>query len=123
MEDAPVRHQGRDSWLLQHVGGHFTLMLFMPTTALDATAQDIVRSLAEGALSVRTLLVVNREPVGEPSPGCKVLLDHRQLVARRYGARPGTVYLLRPDQHVAARWHHLSLAELHAALARATAQG
>ena len=121
MDDAPVRHQGQASWLLQHVGGHFTLMLFTPAAALDATAQDVVRSLAEGAIAVRTLLVVSREPTGDPPPGCQVLVDQRQLVARRYGARPGTVYLLRPDQHVAARWHHLSLAELRAALARATA--
>ena len=26
------------------------------------------------------------------------------LAAQRYDAQPGTVYLLRPDQHVCARW-------------------
>ena len=27
-----------------------------------------------------------------------------ELSARRYDARPGTTYLIRPDQHVCARW-------------------
>ncbi|CAD5375184.1 2-polyprenyl-6-methoxyphenol hydroxylase and related FAD-dependent oxidoreductases [Rubrivivax sp. A210] len=122
MEDAPLRHQGQDGWLLQHAGGRFVMMLFAPTTALDAAAQAAIRALAGAPLAVHTLLIVSRDAAGEPPAGCTVLLDHRQLVARRYGARPGSVYLLRPDQHVAARWHHLSLPEVNAALARATAQ-
>ena len=30
--------------------------------------------------------------------------DVQGLLAKRYDADPGTVYLIRPDQHVAARW-------------------
>jgi 3-(3-hydroxy-phenyl)propionate hydroxylase len=40
-------------------------------------------------------------------------------MARRYDAQPGTVYLLRPDQHVVARWRQLYAHKLQAALDRA----
>jgi 3-(3-hydroxy-phenyl)propionate hydroxylase len=40
-------------------------------------------------------------------------------MAQRYDATPDTVYLLRPDQHVVARWRTLDMAQLQAALARA----
>ena len=46
--------------------------------------------------------------------------DLEGLAARRYDARPGTVYLLRPDQHVCARWRRYDLADMRAAIARAT---
>jgi 3-(3-hydroxy-phenyl)propionate hydroxylase len=43
------------------------------------------------------------------------------LAAERYDARPGSVVLLRPDQHVAARWRDPSAADIAAALKRALA--
>jgi 3-(3-hydroxy-phenyl)propionate hydroxylase len=43
------------------------------------------------------------------------------LAAERYDARPGTVVLLRPDQHVCARWRRVSGDAVHAALRRALA--
>jgi 3-(3-hydroxy-phenyl)propionate hydroxylase len=44
------------------------------------------------------------------------------LAMQRYDAQPGTVYLLRPDQHVCARWRRPSPAAVRAAHARALAR-
>lgn len=47
------------------------------------------------------------------------VIDAEGLLARRYDARPGTCYLLRPDQHVAGRWRRYDPDLVRAALARA----
>lgn len=43
-----------------------------------------------------------------------------RLAAARYGCEAGGVYLIRPDQHVAARWRRPSADQVDAAIARAT---
>ena len=45
-------------------------------------------------------------------------VDLGTVAAERYGARPGTCYLVRPDQYVAARWHRFDAARVQAALQR-----
>ncbi|MDN3920786.1 FAD-dependent oxidoreductase [Roseateles violae] len=45
------------------------------------------------------------------------------LAAERYGASPGTCYLIRPDQFVAARWRRFDAARVAAALARSLGGG
>jgi len=42
------------------------------------------------------------------------------LLAQRYDMQPGSFYLLRPDQHVCARWRRLDPAAVSDALLRAT---
>jgi 3-(3-hydroxy-phenyl)propionate hydroxylase len=64
-----------------------------------------------------TPLIVAPSPMS--IPGIQVLVDTQGLVAKRYDATPGTTYLLRPDQHVVARWRTFDPAKLQAALARA----
>jgi len=106
--DAPLRHQGRDAWLLNLMNtlhgpaGGFTLLAFGERPPLE--------SVAEGRLVARVLSVDGD------------VEDAQGLLAQRYDARPGTVYLIRPDQHVAARWRSLDAAKVRAALRRATAQ-
>ncbi|CFE03219.1 oxygenase [Bordetella pertussis] len=45
--------------------------------------------------------------------------DSEGWLARRYDARPGTCYLIRPDQHIAARFRAFDAQAVRRALARA----
>ncbi len=107
MDDAPVA--GAMPWLLQHLRhGGFTLLFFgRPDVAQRAAMQD----LAE----LRPLWVL---APGETDAGSHVI-DIQGLVARRCDAQAGTVYLLRPDQHVAARWRLFDITAVRAAHRRA----
>jgi 3-(3-hydroxy-phenyl)propionate hydroxylase len=48
------------------------------------------------------------------------LVDAEGILAERYDGKPGTTYLVRPDQHVAARWRSFDEAAIKSAIARAT---
>jgi 3-(3-hydroxy-phenyl)propionate hydroxylase len=106
LADAPVMHHGRPSWLLRHTGGRFVLLLLAPT--VESTGQatfDALARLAAAPVPVQPVLVVDRE--GPAPPGVTLLVDHEHRVSRRLDGRPGTAVLLRPDQHVCARWRRL----------------
>jgi 3-(3-hydroxy-phenyl)propionate hydroxylase len=119
IDDAPVRADGRDDWLLQHTGNRFVLMLFVDDASeLDATTLDALRALASARIPVHTLLVTRR--AGAVPDGVACVVDYKGLAAQRFDAKAGTAYLLRPDEHVAARWRHFDAAAVSAALARAT---
>ena len=96
--DAPLTHNGHPTWLLRALGPNFTLLVFGPAPGW-ATALPQVRVLQIG---------VDVE-------------DVQGLAAQRLDARPGTAYLVRPDQHVCARWRAPEETAVRAALARATA--
>lgn len=74
--DAPIR----GGWLLGRLGETFAILSTEPGAALT------------GDLPVRHLRVGGD------------ILDDDGLVAQRYALEPGTTYLIRPDQYVAARW-------------------
>jgi 3-(3-hydroxy-phenyl)propionate hydroxylase len=78
-------------WLLRRLGPGFTLAFHGD---VPAWAQELPV----------TLLSMEGEPL-----------------AQRYDLAPGTAYLFRPDQHVAARWRHPTLPKVRAAIARACA--
>ena len=94
--DAPVQSDGRPGWLLDHVGGRFDLLLF---DAEDDVAQRLASGLGD---AVRIVRVTSSGAVKGQ------LIDFEGHVEHRYDGRPGTAYLLRPDQHVAARWRSAS---------------
>jgi 3-(3-hydroxy-phenyl)propionate hydroxylase len=104
VDDAPV--QGRAPWLLPHLGDDFVLLFF--------GTPDAAQREAMSALPLKTLLVD-----GEAA-GFERVQDLQGLVAKRFDARPGTCHLIRPDQHVAARWRRFDAAAVRQALARAT---
>ncbi|GAB3364215.1 MULTISPECIES: FAD-dependent oxidoreductase [Giesbergeria] len=96
--DAPVRRNGQPGWLLRQLGMDFTLLVF-----------GEVPAWAHGLPHVQAL------SIGQD------IEDVQWLAAQRLDARPGTAYLIRPDQHVCARWRNPTEAAVRAALATATA--
>jgi 3-(3-hydroxy-phenyl)propionate hydroxylase len=121
MDDAPVRvngHDPADQWLLDHVGNRFQALLFADDVATLDGSQ--LRALAEGGGGQFPVQPVVITPGSKAVPGILTLQDVKGRFAQRYDARDGTVYLARPDQHVAARWRSLDLASIRAAVLRAT---
>jgi 3-(3-hydroxy-phenyl)propionate hydroxylase len=109
--DAPVAGP-RGAWLLGYLDAGFTLLCFGSVLSADA-----VRSLARDGIACAVVQVG-----GAPASGACLIEDSEGLVATRYDARSGTCYLLRPDQHVCARWRAFDLGAVRAAISRATAQ-
>jgi len=118
MDDAPVQVSGQDGWLLDQVGQGFAALLFADA-APSGEVQAQLQALQTGQLPVMPLIVAAR-PINVP--GMKVIVDAQGLLAKRYDGQTGTTYLLRPDQHVAARWRQLDAAMIQQAVARATCQ-
>jgi 3-(3-hydroxy-phenyl)propionate hydroxylase len=107
--DAPVRSE-RGEWLLGCLPGAFTLLTFGAVVpAADAM------SLAHASIPCGVVQVG-----GTAVAHAACIDDVDGLAALRYDARPGTCYLLRPDQHVCARWRAFDRRAVDAAIARAT---
>ena len=79
--DAPIQRNGQDAWLLNQLGQGFVLLCFGP--AAPVTVGNVTAAVLQ---------------VG------KDIIDEQGVLTERYDGKPGTVYLIRPDQHVAARW-------------------
>lgn len=119
MDDAPVLDNGAQGWLLNKVGNRFFALYFADDpAALDATTVSALTELSVGGIAVQPL-VISCKP-GTVAGNVPSLEDPRGIAAQRYDAKHGTVYLLRPDQHVAARWRALDAHKVKAAVARAT---
>jgi len=116
--DAPLRRDGRDGWLLRELGtGAFTALLFA-----GADDESDAHALQQAASGVAPLQVLRVAHDGDGrSAGLRTVVDSSGLIAQRYDGQPGTVVLLRPDQHVCARWRRVSGDAAHAALRRALA--
>jgi 3-(3-hydroxy-phenyl)propionate hydroxylase len=102
--DAPLHAPGGEPWLLSHLGGDFALLLF---GEVARRREVLARALPE------SLRIVS---IGRTFPD---LVDEDNIATERYGANDGAAYLVRPDQHVAARWKEPTAENIALALARA----
>ena len=108
--DAPLTlADGREGWLLHELGDGFSALVFGSDASLHGAAPPGV-----------PLKVLHIGPCGDkPAPG--QLIDHDGVIAERYDLLPGSVVLLRPDQHVCARWRQPSTEAVRHAMRRALA--
>ncbi len=97
--DAPITSAAGTCWLLNLLGGDFTCLVFGTSPGAQSLLPGI-RLLVAG--------IDFADPTG--------------LVATRYGTMPGTTYLIRPDQHIAARWRDFDRAAITLAYERSLAK-
>ena len=118
LADAPIEAAGQPGWLLHQLGNRFQLLHYVDdASTLDEKTALALAQLAQAAITIEAIIVA---PRGQAPAGLKTLIDTDGCIAERYDLRPGTTYLVRPDQHVAARWRALDASKIKAALARAT---
>lgn len=113
--DAPVERDGHAGWLMEALGGRFTVLYAAGDGPVPAEVAEALDGLAAGPLPLAWHAVTERRRgiAGE-------LVDSASRLRERYDLTPGSVYLIRPDQHIAARWRRFDAAALSAALNRAT---
>jgi 3-(3-hydroxy-phenyl)propionate hydroxylase len=111
-----------DDFLLDHLGGSlggtsgagFDLLYFTDADHLPDPLQQVLATARARGLPLRVTAVGATRPVAGAD---QTLADAEGRVRQRYGVPAGgAAYLLRPDQHVCARWLTLDATRLQAAL-------
>ena len=105
-----------NDFLLDHLDHGFTLLVALDGSALPDALRATVQDLRDQGLPLRVIAV----GAGQPVQGADcTLADANGHLRERYGLKAGGAYLLRPDQHVCARWLRLDAQRLRAALINA----
>lgn len=107
-----------DDYLLDHLGAGFNLIYFTDQPALPEALNKVIAETRARGIPFSVLVVGAAEGVTEGVTGAdQTLADADGHFRARYGIRSaGAAYLLRPDQHVCARWMTLDGHRLQAAL-------
>ncbi|MDV7340597.1 FAD-dependent oxidoreductase [Terasakiella sp. A23] len=101
--DAPIKVNGIEGWFLNHIGNsRFVVLSFDENLRMDTM----------NVAGIECDVVVVGHDIEDP----------KGLLKERYDGKDSTTYLIRPDQHVAARWRTFDQGYIEAAVKRATAQ-
>ena len=96
---APNARLGDGSYLLDRAGNGMTAILFcegQPTGEQTALLAQL------GRVDKRFVPIMVTS--GASASEAKTIADHDGEITRLFAAAPGTLYLLRPDLHIAGRW-------------------
>ncbi|MGR2738656.1 FAD-dependent oxidoreductase [Billgrantia sp. Q4P2] len=119
-KDAPIGLAGRHAWLLNQLGDRFVLLL---DGRVDSARAEALKAELEPLLERRDdldPLIVGPAPHALSGlPRSTLIEDAEALVGERYGLTGGIGYLIRPDQHVSARWHEVTASAVDDAMERA----
>jgi 3-(3-hydroxy-phenyl)propionate hydroxylase len=92
----------RQAHLTELVSAGFTALCFTQEGTVPETLQELEYSLQLAGVAFRLVTLARDRPSRHSR---SMVWDHTGRLFPMYGASPGTVYLVRPDGHVLARWH------------------
>jgi 3-(3-hydroxy-phenyl)propionate hydroxylase len=108
----------REAHLTELVGVRFTALYFSEEAEVPDSFNALVPAMRERDVPFKMVPLSAR--LNPQAKGVHAW-DHTGRIFERYDAKPGTVYLVRPDGHVLGRWRDASAADIEAAITRALA--
>ncbi|MGD9944322.1 MAG: FAD-dependent monooxygenase [Burkholderiaceae bacterium] len=131
LRECPIEIEGRRGFLTDLLGPHFTAFYFSESGEVPAPLAAAFASIAsrmpfQVQRIVRGAAAGGKAPPGMPAaPQASIAeaaaIDATGRLFPMYGARDGSLYLVRPDGHVMARWLSAEPDELVEALGRVVA--
>ncbi|NYT35720.1 FAD-dependent oxidoreductase [Allopusillimonas soli] len=121
--DGPVTVDGVLGWWLGQLESRFALALFCNTRIPEPDTLRALAALQDETPGMKVVLALSPALAPRAPAGLHCVVDRQMTLARRYDAGDGACYLIRPDQHIAARWRTLNVGRIRAALKRATGAG
>ena len=104
---APNARLGDGSYLLDRAGNGMTAILFCE---VQPTSEQTALLAQLGRVDKRFVPIVVTS--GASAAEDKIIVDQDGEITRLFAAAPGTLYLLRPDLHVAGRWQAIVPGEI-----------
>jgi 3-(3-hydroxy-phenyl)propionate hydroxylase len=95
------------------------VLAFAGADGLTPQLEEILAATGRLPFPVIRAVIGRRHGCGPQERSELAIADEAGNVARKYAAEPGTVYVLRPDRHVCARWRRADAAHVCQALRRA----
>ena len=118
LRECPLEVGGGTSHLTGLTGPHFAALYFSEHGEMPAPlARALEQAAARAPLATHN--IARNITKNRPGSGTDVAYDHTGRLFPLYGAQPGTLYLVRPDGHVLARWADAQADEVMPALAAA----
>jgi 3-(3-hydroxy-phenyl)propionate hydroxylase len=116
----PVRNVklADDEYLLDRIGSGagFHLLVFTGESDLTPAIEQILIETHRPPVPIIRVLIGNRPGVTASRHAELEIADPAGQIARKFAAAAGTVYLLRPDLHVCARWRQTNAVQVCRAL-------
>jgi 3-(3-hydroxy-phenyl)propionate hydroxylase len=112
---------GEDDYLFDRLGARpgFCVLAFAGADGLTPQLEEILAATGRLPFPVIRAAIGSRHERVPQDRAEVAIADEAGNVARKYAAEPGTVYVLRPDRHVCARWRRADAARVCQALRRA----
>ncbi len=109
---------GKVDYLMDRFSDGFHLMIFSNGKDFQADIEACLDTKTTCPYPLHTILVA---PTDSTSGNADIIIeDNEGKLTQQYGASAGSAYLIRPDQHVCARWRRVTPQQLQQALTVAT---
>ncbi|MEH6579771.1 MAG: FAD-dependent monooxygenase [Amphritea sp.] len=107
------------NYLLDHLGAAFYLFCFTPHGQVADDLIELKQELQAKGVPFEILAIT---PAAKSTPGTTHIHDPENNSAEVYGTSDFGAYLVRPDQHICARWQQVDADQLKQAISIATGQ-